>query len=583
MDRKEYMREYKRRYRAAKQIDKQDGDGFLSLSCLPVEEADKRGRGDINGWALIFENGTDILTGKDLSSLLTAFNAVKTKNTVYVCNLKVWGRFFLVEAGRRGLTLSDSTAKKNTYKVSVNATGDWLGFEINLDGNRTFIKSFSEIIRVPLNKAFFDFCGQILAPDADNDQIAAAMKKIMIALRQSLKRLSGGIAFKANTISGLSQKFLEIIAGNGCPEYGRELYKKTFPPLEKEIGDELRAAKVYRSGWNWLNPDAKEYTGDGYVLDVHSFYPSIYSEFLPFGKPERMLFYYTDATYIFEDEDPDDYRIYKIMELFATLKDGGVPTIQIINETGTEYLTEINYNEGEPFFLDTFDIMTLEKNYNVRYLTVEYCYRFKEKRHDFLQYFVEKLYREKDAGAGTAQGATAKYLLNSLSGRFGINSYQTNVDILKNKSYTGEKVYVGERGYLPAAIYINSKGRYLISTLAQKCYGLDIFLYSDTDSIIIKGDDIPKFLRDHIGDGLGQLSVKRFTESRFFGQKCYGLKYLDGWKWTVAGASPAMLKELGKDVEAGQVLKGGVVPKVYPNGTIAFKEREFTIARNMIF
>ena len=59
-DRREYMREYKRRYRAAKNVTKHDGDAFITLSCLSVEEADKLGRGAVNGWALVFEDGDEL-------------------------------------------------------------------------------------------------------------------------------------------------------------------------------------------------------------------------------------------------------------------------------------------------------------------------------------------------------------------------------------------------------------------------------------------------------------------------------------------------------------------------------------------
>lgn len=579
-DRREYMREYKRRYRAAKNITKHDGDAFLSLSCLSVEEADARQGGAITGWALVFENG-DELHGDGVSSLLDGFKSVKTRNTIYLCNLKVWGRFFVVEAERRKMTVSDNTAVKNTYRVVVNATGDWNGFEFNLDGNRVFIKSFSEIIRSPLDKAFKDFCGGALSDDADNTTIARAMYFIMQSFRASLKKLSGGVSFTANTISGYAQKLCEIIAGKGCPEYGRDVYKAFFPEIPREYGDDLRAAKVYRSGWNYMHPDAVNYTGDGYILDVNSFYPSIYAERLPVGDLRKSPYV------IYEMEKPEserDYGIFKVMELSAHIKPGAVPTIQIINydDCRTKYLTDVNYTGGAPFMLDTFDIDLLYKNYDVDYLTLEYGYFAKLRHVDFLENYAYLLFNRKRSHKGDAVGATAKYLLNSLSGRFGLNSYRREVDIVKNNNYNGEYKYIGEKGYLPAAIYINSVGRYRINEYVRICG--DRFLYSDTDSIIIKGDEIPKELQQYIGQELGQLSVKRFTACKFFGLKCYGVETLfDGWQWTIAGASPQMLKELKDDVHAGQVLRGGVVPKMYPNGTIAFKEREFTLARKMIF
>lgn len=579
-DRREYMREYKRRYRAAKNATKHDGDAFIALSCLSVEEADKLGRGAVNGWALVFEDG-DELSGADATSLLDAFKAVKTKNTVYVCNLKVWGRFLVVEADRRGLKVSADTTEKNSYRTVVNNTGDWIGFEINLDGNRTYIKNFSEVIRTPLDRAYTDFCGGQIPPDATLNQIAGDMSKLMAEFKKSLKTLSGGVFLSANTLSGYAQKLAYCIAGRGCIEYGRDVWRATFPPISKDAGDEMRAAKVYRGGWNYMDPTAREYRGAGYVLDVRSFYPSIYASAVPCGAVKWTIF--NDKVQDKIDNNIGYYGVFNVLELSAHLKNGAFPTIQIINESGTEYLTEINYTGGAAFMLDTNDIKALYDNYNVDFLTLDYGYTTTVKHVDFLDEYATRLFHKKSRPHADAVSTSAKHLINSLSGRFGINAYRNEIDVVKNKNYKAvQSKYVGELGYLPAAIYINSRGRLLITELAKKAK--DVFLYSDTDSIIIKGDEIPAELRYFIGDKMGQLSVKRFTESRFFGLKCYGLKFvLDGWKWTVAGASPDMLKEIKADASAGQVLTGGAVPQVYPDGTIAFKKREFTLARNTIF
>lgn len=579
-DRREYMKEYKRRYRAAHSTEKHDGDAFLSLSCISVEAADKRGGGLIDAWALVWDDLTE-MTGADLTSLFNAFKAVKRKNTVYVSNLKVWARFLVKYAADNGFKVSDDTTIKNTYRLNVNGVGDWVGFEINNGGERTFIKNFSEIIRTPLDKAFNDFCDGDLKTLSEPIQTALAMRLIMRNFKASLLQLSQGIPFSANTISGYAQKLCEIIAGKGCPEYGKELFKSVFPSIPREIADELRAAKVYRSGWNYLNPKALEYRGAGYVLDVHSFYPSIYAKMLPFGQPKKYNFYDFERIMI-----AGKYCIFHVLELGADLKVGGVPTIQTISDpdAGTKYLTHINYTGGFPFFIDANDYISLYDNYDIKFLTIDYYYQFNIKQIDFLTEYANRLYGLKNRNSGTAQGAAAKYLLNSLSGRFGINPYRNEVDIIKNKSYAATKTnYVGELGYLPAAIFINSMGRRIISDLARE--NKDIFLYSDTDSIFIKGDEIPPNLAKLIGDNLGDFGVKRFTACKFFGLKCYGYKTLfDGWKWTVSGASAQMLKDLdGAAAYNGQKLKGGIVPKVYPDGTIAFKEREFTLARNMIF
>lgn len=577
MDRREYMREYKRRYRAAHSLKKYDGDAFLSLSCISVEEADRRGGGLIDAWGLVWDDTTE-KTGADVKSLFNALLCVRRKNTVYISNLKVWARFFVKYAADNGFKLSENTKEKNTYRLNVNGVGDWVGFEINQDGEQTFIKNFSEIIRTPLDKALKDFCQMDLKPQSDPILTARCMRLIMRNFKFALVKLSGGIPFNANTISGYAQKLCEIIAGDGCPEYGKQVFKSVFPSLPRSLCDDLRASKVYRSGWNYLAPKALDYTGAGFVLDVRSFYPSIYAKILPYGVPKKFDF---KADFYYNSK----YCLFHVLELSADLKIGGVPTIQIINDpdTGTKYLNKINYTGGFPFFLDSNDIETLYNNYDINFLTIDYFYQFNVKQIYFMKEYANRLYGLKSRENGSAIGAAAKHLINSLSGRFGINPYRNEVDIIKNKSYAATKTnYVGEIGYLPAAIFINSMGRRIISELARK--NKDIFLYSDTDSIFIKGNEIPQNLADLVGTDLGEFSITRFTECKFLGLKCYGYKTLfDGWKWTVSGASPQMLKALDGEAYRGQILKGGVVPKVYPDGTIAFKEREFTLARNIIF
>lgn len=573
MTKQEYN-EYKRRYRAAHK-NKHDGDAYFFASCLSIHHADCYGGGILTDFALVFDSGVCI-TGNGITSVFDAFKRVKQRNTIFISNLKVWGRFLTAEAQRRGYKATETIAPA-TYRVVVNNTGDWLAIELNIDGQRVFIKDFSGIIRVPIDKAYFDFCGHYLPDDARPVDVALAMRDVMASFLSAVKVIAGGVPIKANTISGFAQGLCNTIAGLGCPSYGKDVFRATFPEISKEIGDDLRESKVYRGGFNYIAPAALEYTGGGWIFDVNSFYPSIYSGELPVGEPTKI-----DGNDIDEsDYIQGGYAIYKILDLCATLKAKGVPTIQLINDkTETEYLTKINYSGGFNFMLDSFDLLNLYENYDVDFLTYDYAYTFESREVPFLQKYAEKLYRLKNENKGTALGVCAKYLLNSLTGRFGLNAYRREVDLSRG-NYSGEMKYVGEKGYLPAAIKINSYGRLLISDLARKCK--EVFLYSDTDSIIIKGDEIPEFIKSLIGNEMGRLSAKRFTESKFFGQKCYGVKMLDGWKWTVAGATPVMLKKLDETAYAGQVLKGGVVPKVYPDGTIAFKEREFTLARNTLF
>jgi hypothetical protein len=177
-----------------------------------------------------------------------------------------------------------------------------------------------------------------------------------------------------------------------------------------------------------------------------------------------------------------------------------------------------------------------------------------------------------------AVGIVAKYLINSITGQFGANSYRPETVIVDGKYLRKDITYKGEKGYLPVAICINSKGRQLLAS-DIRVVGCK-YLYGDTDSIITAQRS--ELLEKKSGYKMGQYSGKTFKECKFIGRKCYGVKsYSDAWKWVIAGASPEMLKELeGSDVYAGAKVTGGYVPKMFDNMTIAFKEREYTVAKN---
>ena len=599
-DRREYMREYKRAYRAKIGGKFAAGDTFLSMGCLSLEEAEKRGGGAVTSWALM--DGGVLIEKNGISDLFDVLRRVNCRSTIYICNIKVWARFLIAEALKRGFKVSRTCKEENSYRIAVDLYGEWLGIDLNVGAGCLHFANFNGIIMAGLANAYRDFCNKELAANASESEKAIAMFEIMREFKSTVKSFAQGIVINATTISGYAQKLCDIFAsesefGGGdfgpSSEYGRHIFRRVFPEIPREVGDALRAARVYRSGWNYISPIAKEFTGAGFALDRRSFYPFIFSHFkLPIGMPEKINAFdaidlmneltYGTASILDGSATVGDYTIFNISEIVAHLKPNGVPCIQLFErDPRGEYLKTINAFNLEKTMFDSFDILALYENYDVDLITIGGgAYNFRAVKVDFLEEYAERLFEFKEQHRGTARGVTAKFLINSLSGRFGLNSYRREVDPVKNGDYSGKLEFVGEKGYLPAAIAINSIGRWLITSDARAA-GND-FIYSDTDSIYLK-NKIPSKLANAIGKNMGDFEVDVFNASRWFGRKCYGVQMLDGWKWTVAGASPEMLKDLKGDVNAGEVLRGGVVPITFDDWTIAFKEREFTLAANMIF
>lgn len=580
-DRREYMKEYKRQYRRRKRENRlAPAKYFLSLSCRSVFDADRLGGGAVTTWALV-GNGVEI-TGNGINELFEMFKSLDSRSDVFILNLSAWGRFFVAEAEKRGFKASKDAKKGQTFRIVVDSAGAWICVQLNVAGTSAYIKDLSGILKTSIADALKAFAGVELEDKASDVVIAQACEVCYNKFNDVVKRIADGTELKASTVAGYARQLLYSIYGDGCCEFGRLKFREDFPELPREIMDDVRTSKVYRSGLNYMPEKTCDYTGSGWCLDIKSFYPWIYTvQKLPFGQlykrtPEE---YYKKRGEMGVDEFYNNYYcIYKVVELSATLAPGGVPCIQIINSrTQTNYLTKINFMGDVDFMLDSNDLQALRENYDVDEFIFDYVYVAKKKAVPQLSEYAKRLFKIKEDNKNNALGIVAKYLINSITGQFGANAYRRETVIEDGRYKRLELEYKGESGYLPVAMFINSFGRL---TLARdiRIAGINDYIYGDTDSIFIKGYN--GYLESLLGNKMGCYTAKRFTQSVFLKQKCYGLNLENGWRWVVSGASPEMLKELTKnEFYAGAKLKGGAVPKMYPDGTIAFNEREFTLAR----
>ena len=582
-DYNKYMREYKRRRRATLKAEKFEADDyFLTMSCISLEEAEKIGRGACNGWAVCSALG--MWYGDDIGGI---FDRVLTKldsrSNVFVENLKIWGRFIVAECVRRGYKAATSTSKKHTYRLIVDASGAWISIQINMSGTTIYVKDFTGIIKTSLSDACLVYLERDLSENLQD--IAEAMQQIYVKFNDLIYEISGA-SIKASTIAGYAKKIYLYLLGSNDMTWGRMRYSQMYPELPKVIMDEIRESKVYRSGLNYMPEHSKKYTGAVVAYDRRSFYPFIYSSFkLPFGKVfERDYLDVLIAQESMSNFDDDFYVVYDVEELSASLMPGGVPCIQIINSsTETEYLKDINFMGDCKFMLDTYDLKALYENYDVNIFSVKKCYVWHRKYDNGLTMFANKLFAIKENHKGDAIGVVAKFLINSIIGQFGARAYRTETTIEDNRYVRSEAIYKGETGYLPVAMCVNSIGRYLLSRDIRAAK--DKYLYGDSDSVLTS--EPIELLENKLGRAMGDYDVNYYVKSKFLLKKCYGLQRMNGnWRWVVSGASPDMLKQLERDTDfyAGKMITGGVIPVMFDDMTLAFKSRDFTIAKqSMIF
>lgn len=599
MNRTVYKREYMRKYRAQKKTEKgylTERRFFASMSCVDIATADALGHGVVNAWAALGD--VEKACGSTIAELFAFFNRLPGSASVYLDNAKAWGRFILAHALKNGYKCVTHEPAGNQFKVFIDKSLNWNAIALRCARGVIYIRDFMAILKSPLSdleKSFgtcdftpilSEWAGEKGTPCVSLLKTclrgAMAQKSAYFRFSDEIKNITG-VSIFGNTISSIGKNQLFAIYGEGEPMIGKKRFRETFPVLPKTVDDDIRKSGMYQSGLNLLKNSAKQYTGAGVVLDKKSMYPAIYCKCaLPYGNAFR----YTYADFV--ERCPDRaqfYVIYKITELSAELKPDGIPAIRITNNEKIDpgkYLSKISLLSNAPaIMLDSNDYEILFENYNVFSINIDYVYVFRKKVHEELRRYGEIFFTEKERNKGTARGVAAKFLCNTITGQFGANPYKTEYTIKDGHFEKAEENYIGGSGYLPVACCINSMGRLILSRTIRANY--ENYLYGDTDSMHLKTTDLTAIKGVKIGDGLGDWTAKIFNACKFIGRKIYAEKFGDEWKYTVAGASPEMFEKIkdGKIFE-GMELRGGIYPKVYPDMTIAFAERTYTIAKNDI-
>lgn len=301
---------------------------------------------------------------------------------------------------------------------------------------------------------------------------------------------------------------------------GRKQFRKIFPKLDVIVDKDIRAA--YKGGFTYLNPIYKEVDiAEGLVFDVNSLYPwAMHSpNVLPYGRPVFFSGQY----------QPDKMHPLFIQRLRCQfeLKPNKIPMIQLkhnLSFVPTEYLKSSN-DQIITLTLTNIDLDLFLENYDVYEMEYVNGWKFKGASgmfDQYIDYWTEiKIQATKDKNAGLR--AIAKLYLNSLYGKFATSPY-----VRSAIPYLGEdgvvhyhKTEYEERDsiYVPIGAFITAIARNKTIRSAQSVY--DRYLYSDTDSIHIKGTDIPECLEvDDYKLGAWKCESK-FERARFIRQKCY--------------------------------------------------------------
>ena len=544
-------------------------------------------------WALCnIEEPTHVEVGNSIESF---FERIKKEANPYIYfhNLKFDGEFLIFHILKNlGFEHVESKEKRTgTFSTLISDMGLFYSIEVYFEVGKktkkvTFIDSLKIInqsvesmpktFKIEENKLEIDYNaprerGHILTGEEE-----AYIKNDVVIVAKALSYLFDMGLTKMTAGSNALSEYKQITRLNRF----RSLYK----PLNYEIDKDIRRA--YRGGFTYLNPLYKnKEVKEGEVLDVNSLYPSVmYKEMLPFGEP-----------FFYEGEYVEDkvYPLY-IQRLTCSfkIKEGKIPTIQIKHSrfVDNEYLTDSGI-EPVALTLTSVDLKLFLEQYDVWDLHYESGWKFKAMRGLFTDYIDKwiKVKNEATISGNKGMRQVAKIMLNSLYGKFATSlDVQSKIPYLENDIV---KYKLGEKGtkdgvYLPMGAFITAFGRDKVIRTSQaikdysiKKYGVDMYCYSDTDSIhtILPIEELKQFCEiDDVELGKWK-HESHFTRAKFIRQKTY-LEEIEGEiQITCAGLPQRCYDQVTWDNFKEGMKVDGKLTFTHVKGGVILKETEFTI------
>ena len=334
-------------------------------------------------------------------------------------------------------------------------------------------------------------------------------------------------ALKIQFSQGLTHMTNASDAMNGYKKIiGKKQFENLFPVFPVEMDKKIR--RSYKGGFVWVNPRYQGIRGlQGRTYDINSLYPwTMYHCMLPYSYP-----------LYFEGEPVDnpDYPLFiALIQCSFELKPDHIPTIQLKHNLRFNPAEYVSSSKGEiiPMVLTSVDIQLLRDHYDVENLEYIYGYRFRGSNTMFRPY-IDYWMSIKENNEGALR-QLAKLQLNSLYGRFCMNpkAYE-KVPYLRNDRVQYLTIKTEEDAKLVGAkppelrdpvftalgAFVTSYAREKTIRSAQAVF--DRFIYADTDSLSLVGDDVPDILDVH-PTRLGAWKDEGvFTDSLFIRPKTY--------------------------------------------------------------
>lgn len=547
---------------------------------------------------LSFDPENTIIYGNTIETFLEWLE--RFNGTVYFHNLKFDGGFIIDYLFRKGYTwITGRKLEEKEFTTLISDMGQWYSIKVafynDISGVTKTVNIFDSLKILPMSidsmPKSFDIPIKKLELDYHEDREVGHE-----LTEEEQKYISNDVLILAHALNFMySQNMKKLTTGSNALNYfkkqiGKEKYAKLFPVLSLVDDTDIRLA--YKGGFTYLNPHYKgKDIGCGCVYDVNSMYPwAMKFKPLPYGTPV----YYTGKY-----EENNIYTLYvQCLICEFKIKPGMIPTIQIKNNwryAETEYLTESN--GPTVLHLTSVDLKLMFDHYDVIVHEWVSGYMFKSKVGIFTDY-IDYWYDVKTTSrleGNKGMEKLSKLMLNSLYGKFGTKpkgrSKMPYYDEEEQKvRFTITPEEERKPGYIPVACFITAWCRDNIIRSAQKCG--ERFIYADTDSLHIAGEEPPEIDIDNSRLGAFKLEEK-FERARFLRQKTY-MEQVDGKLDIKCAGMPQRIKDgIELKDENGNIITqkvdfdtfyegaefdGKLLPKVVRGGVI-LKETTFKIKK----
>ena len=528
------------------------------------------------GWGL-YDIFSDIfIYGNTINSFFENIFSLPDKSKLYFHNLKFDGEFIFYYLFNNGFK-HNKERKLNNYEFSTLITYMGIFYSINIMYEEREYYIYDSLKIIPLSVKEISNTFELEQKKGEIDYIK--FREVGYILNEDeIGYLKNDVEIVGKALLYFFEQNLNKMtqASNAFKDYKKIISSKKFDKLFPKLINDSELRQSYKGGFTYVNPKYQnKIIKNGIVLDVNSLYPSImYYNKLPYGEP---IFY--DGNY----KDDKIYNIYiQIFSCNFELKKGYIPTIQLKNNLSfqpTEYA--INSKGIDVIMcLTNIDIELFFKHYDVYNIEWFSGWKFKSTDKLFKDYIDKWLSIKEESTKIDNKGmrTLAKFMLNTLYGKFGLNPIVKNkIPIFNNElvKYVMGETSKRESVYIPVASFITSYARNITISSGQK--NIERFIYADTDSLHLIGIEEPKnLLIDDIKLGYWKVE-NRFTKAKFLRAKSY-IEEIEGkLHITCAGLPKKCQQDITFDnFKDGLVVSGKLQHKRVKGGVI-LKEVDFTI------